>query len=102
MVPRFKLFHSIPLHVQKLNCEKNVYKLRDHVGEKALNSNLPLELKLAKKTPIVSFPNHLLKNVWVESTFPYAMLPCHEGAKRDTIGVIRGQVPNYHIIKVLD
>ncbi len=22
--------------------------------------------------------------------FPYALLPCHEWAKRDTIGVIRG------------
>jgi hypothetical protein len=61
MVPRFKLFHSIPLHVQKLNCEENVYKLRDHVGEKALNSNLPLELKLVKKNSYCKFSQSLAK-----------------------------------------
>jgi hypothetical protein len=35
---------------------------QDHVGENALNLILSLKLKLAKKTPLASFPNHLLEN----------------------------------------
>ncbi len=45
---------------------------------------------LAKKTPLISFSNCLLENAWVESTFPYALLHCHEATKWDTIGVIIG------------
>jgi hypothetical protein len=46
MLPGHKLFESIPLHVQKLNCEKGVYELEDHIGEEALNSNLLPKLEL--------------------------------------------------------
>jgi hypothetical protein len=60
------------------------------VGEKALNSNLSPNLGLAKKTPLISFSNCLLENAWVESAFPYALPPCHEVTKWDTIGVIIG------------
>jgi hypothetical protein len=63
MVPRCDLFYSIPLHVQELNYEESIYELGDHVGEKALNSNLSLKLRFRKKTPLTSFPIHLLKNV---------------------------------------
>jgi hypothetical protein len=49
---------------------------------------LPPKLGLAKKTPTNS-PNHLLGNIWIEYTFPYALLPHHEVTKQDTIGVIR-------------
>jgi hypothetical protein len=43
-----------------------------------------------KKTPHASFPSYLLKNVWVESTFPYGLSPRHEKAKRNTIRVVGG------------
>jgi hypothetical protein len=43
--------------------EEGIYELRNHVGEKALNSNLSPKLGLTKKTLPASFPNHLLKNV---------------------------------------
>jgi hypothetical protein len=54
------LFESIPLHVQELNCRKGILKLYDHVGEEALSLDLLSKLGLAKKTPITSFPNHLV------------------------------------------
>ncbi len=47
------------------------------------------KLRVAKKNPPTSFPNRLLKNVWIESTFPYALLLHHKGAKWNTIEVIR-------------
>jgi len=50
------------MHIQELNYEKKVYELGD-VGEKALNSNLPLKLGFTKKILLASFSNHLLKNV---------------------------------------
>jgi hypothetical protein len=34
MVPKHELLENIPLHVQELNCEKNVYELKDHIGER--------------------------------------------------------------------
>jgi hypothetical protein len=37
-----KLFESIPLHAPKLNCGKDIYELKDHVGEEALSLNLLL------------------------------------------------------------
>jgi hypothetical protein len=74
---------------KKLNCEKGVYELGDHVGEEALNLNLLPKLGFTKKNPHVSFPNCLLENTSIESGFPYAPLPHHEGAKQNTIGVIR-------------
>jgi hypothetical protein len=40
MVPWQKLFKSISLHIQKSNCEKCVYELKDHIGEKSLNLDL--------------------------------------------------------------
>jgi hypothetical protein len=56
--------------------KRKVYELGD-VGEKALNSNLPLKLGFTKKILHASFSNDLLKNIKVESTFPYVMLPRH-------------------------
>jgi hypothetical protein len=43
-----------------------------------------------KKNFHVNFPNRLLKNIWIESAFPYALSPQHEKAKQNTIGVVRG------------
>ncbi len=86
------------MHVQELNYEKNVYELKDHVGEKALNLNLLPKLVFTKKTPCASFPNYLLKNVWIKSVFPYAPFPHHKGAKRDFIRVIKrvNTTPPHH------
>jgi hypothetical protein len=80
MVPKHELFESIPLHVQKLNCE-DVYELKDHVGEEELSLNLLPKLGLTKIIFLISFPSRLLENALVESTFPYALLPHHKGAK---------------------
>ncbi len=79
MVPKHELFESIPLHVQKLNCEKCTYELKDHVGEEALSSNLPPKLGFAKITFLASFFSRLLENVSIESIIPYALLPHHKG-----------------------
>jgi hypothetical protein len=49
MVLEHKLFENIPLHVQELNCGKDIYELEDCVGEEELNSNLLLELMFVKK-----------------------------------------------------
>jgi hypothetical protein len=62
MVPKHELFESVSLHVQKLNYEKKNYELEDHVGEKALSSNLPLKLGPVKKKFPIHFINRLLKN----------------------------------------
>ncbi len=62
MVPKQELFESIPLHVQGQNYGEGIYELEDHVGEKALNSNLTLKLGLVKKNHLASFPNRLLEN----------------------------------------
>jgi len=62
MVPRHEFLKNIPLHVQELNYEKNVYELGDCVGEEALNLNLPPKLGFKKKTHLSCFPNHLLEN----------------------------------------
>jgi hypothetical protein len=51
------------MHVQKLDYEKRVYELKDHVKQKALNSNLSVKLRLAKKTLPASLSNILLKNM---------------------------------------
>jgi hypothetical protein len=40
IVLKCKLLESIPLHVPKLNCKKDIYELNDHVGEEALSLNL--------------------------------------------------------------
>jgi hypothetical protein len=45
------------------------------------------KLGFAKKNPFASFFNCLLKNVWIKSTFPYALSPQHKGAKRNIVGV---------------
>ncbi len=40
----------------------------------------------------------MLENVWIKSTFPYAMSPCHEEAKWNTIRVVRrasAKLPHY-------
>jgi hypothetical protein len=59
-VPKFKMHKNIPLHIQELKCEKCIYELEDHVGEKTLGSNLPPKLGLAKGTHFASFCNRLL------------------------------------------
>jgi len=63
--------------------------LEDHVGEKTLSLNLLLKLGFTKKTFLVSFPSRLLKSAWIESTFPYALLPHHKKAKENTIKITR-------------
>jgi hypothetical protein len=63
MVPKHESFENIPLHVQELNYEKGVYELEDHVGEKALGSNLLPKLGFAKRYFLTSFFNHMLKNI---------------------------------------
>jgi len=63
MVPKHELLKSIPLHIQELNCKKNVYELEDHVGEKALGSNLSPKLGPAKRTFLTSFLSRLLKSI---------------------------------------
>jgi hypothetical protein len=73
MVPKCELFENIPLHFKELNYKNIIYKLEDHVGEKALNLNLLPKLKPAKRTLLTCFPNYLLKNVLVEYAFPYAL-----------------------------
>ncbi len=49
MVPKCKLFGSIPLHVLKLNYKEGFYELEDHVGEEALNLDLSPKLGIKKK-----------------------------------------------------
>jgi hypothetical protein len=63
MVPKRKLPKSIPLHGQGLNSGANICELEGHVGEKRLNSNQLAIFGLIKKTPLASFPNHILKNI---------------------------------------
>jgi hypothetical protein len=50
MVLEHELHESIPMHVQWLNYEENIYELEDHVKEKALNTNLLPKLKFVKKS----------------------------------------------------
>ncbi len=98
MVPNYELFESIPLHGQRLNCETNVYELEDHVGEKGWNSNYSIKLGLLKKTHFISFSSRLLKSVWVNFAFHYVLLPHHNEAKQDTIGVAiitNAKLPHY-------
>jgi hypothetical protein len=91
MVLEHELLESIPLHIQGLNNGKCIYELEDHVGEKALSSNLWLsKLEPIKKIPCVGFLNHLLENAWVKFAFPYAMLPFHKGVEQNTIGITKG------------
>jgi len=61
--------------------------LEGHVGEEGFNSNWSTKRGLAKKTPLTKKFSHMLKNSQVEFAFLYALLPCYEGAKQDTIGV---------------
>jgi hypothetical protein len=64
MVLKCELFKIIPLHIQELNYGNlGICELKDHVGEVALNLNLPLKLGPAKKTPLTSFPSCLLESV---------------------------------------
>jgi hypothetical protein len=96
MVLKCELPKSIPLHEQGLNCGPNIYELEDHVKENGLSSNWLTKFGPAKKIPPI-FPSHLLKSIWIESTFPYALSPHHEEAMRNTIGVVRktsAKLPN--------
>jgi hypothetical protein len=63
MMLEHELLESILLHIQELNYKKDIYELENHVGEKTLNSNLPLKLGPAKQIPLASFLNCLLKSV---------------------------------------
>jgi len=90
MVSKCELLENIPLHGQGLNYKINVCELKKHVGEKGRSLNWLVKLMFAKKPLPTSFPNRLLENVWIKSMFPYALLPRHEGAKQNTIGIIRG------------
>jgi hypothetical protein len=56
MLPKYMLLKSIFLHIQGLNYGKGIYELEDHVGQKALNSNLLLKLGLVKKFLLNVFP----------------------------------------------
>jgi hypothetical protein len=47
------------------------------------------KLRPAKKTPLISLPNHLLESIWIKSMFPYALLPHHKGVKWNTIGITK-------------
>jgi hypothetical protein len=60
MVPNHELFENIPLHIQGLICEKNVFKMEDHFGEEVLNLNLAPKFGLVEKTLLTSFHNRLL------------------------------------------
>jgi hypothetical protein len=62
-----------------------------------------------QKKPLASFFNCLLESIQVEPAFLYALLPCHKGAKQNTIKVIKetsaklphhkGPVPTYPMEK---
>jgi hypothetical protein len=62
MVPKHELLQSIPLHDQMLNYRVNICELEYHVREKGWSLNWPTKFGLAKKTPLVTFLNHLLEN----------------------------------------
>jgi len=50
------------------------------------------------KKKIFKFSLSYVKNIWIESAFPYALSPCHEEAIRDTIGVVgetSAKLPHY-------
>jgi len=49
MVPKCELHDNILVHVQKLNYEKDVYELKDHVGKEVMNLNLLPKLGHVKK-----------------------------------------------------
>jgi hypothetical protein len=51
-----------------------------------LSLNWLTKLGPLKNIAFTSFPSPLLENIWVEFAFSYALLPCHERAKRDIIG----------------
>ncbi len=89
-MPKLEMHENSPLHIQELNCRKNVYELEDLAREELLGLNLLLDLGLVEKIPFTSFLNHVLGSVYIEPMFPYVVLPHHEGAKRDTIRVIKG------------
>jgi hypothetical protein len=62
MIFEHKLFKSLSLHVQELNCEEVFNELEVHVGEEA-SLNLMPNLGFRRKILLASFLNHLLKNV---------------------------------------
>jgi hypothetical protein len=54
MVPKFEMHENSPLHIQELNCGKNVHELEDLAKEELLGLNLPPNLGLVKKIPFTS------------------------------------------------
>jgi hypothetical protein len=61
-MPKCKLFKNIPLHVQELNCERNIYELEDHVGEYTLSSDWPPKHGPTTRIFPTSFYSCLLKS----------------------------------------
>jgi len=99
----WKWIKIFPCISKKLDCEKDVYELGNHVGKKhwiwPCHQSLALWTKLLLQ---VFFSNCMLENTWIKSAFPYyALLPRHKGAKRNTIGVIIGinvKVPHHNYL----
>ncbi len=85
-----KIDKNIPLHVEKIRLWKRCLRARKSCWEEVLNLNLPPTPRLANKSPTTNFFfNCLLENNWIKSPLPcYVLLPCHEGVKQNTIGVI--------------
>ncbi len=88
MTFEYKLFKSLSLHVQELNCETFFNELEVHVGEEA-SLNLMPNLGFRRKILLASFLNHLLENVWIRFMFLYAHLPFLEEAKQNTIEITK-------------
>jgi hypothetical protein len=56
MVLKLEMHENNPLHIQKLNCGKNVYELEDLVGEELLSLNLSPKLGIIGKILLQGFP----------------------------------------------
>jgi hypothetical protein len=103
-VSKCMLLKNFFSHVQGLNCEKNVYELKDHVRQEALNSNLLLKLELVKKFLLHVFPIICQKMFELDLCFPMP-ISSSQGVKQDTTWVTRrtnvklpyqkGHVPTY-------
>jgi hypothetical protein len=66
----------------ELKHKEGLYELGDHVGEEALNLNLPLKLESIRKYLFACFSNCLLKNIKSNPHFP---MPS-KGQKKTPLG----------------